>query len=65
VLTRLFDAPRQIVVEAMTRPEHVRRWWGALDERFSMPICEIDRREGARGASSAAARTARTASTGV
>ena len=46
VLTRLFDAPRQLVFEAMTRPEHVRRWWGNLDERYSMPICEIDLRVG-------------------
>ena len=45
-LTRLFDAPRELVFEAMTRPEHVRRWWGALDERYSMPVCEIDLREG-------------------
>jgi uncharacterized protein YndB with AHSA1/START domain len=46
VLTRLFDAPRQLVFEAMTRPEHVRRWWGNLDERYSVPICEIDLRVG-------------------
>jgi uncharacterized protein YndB with AHSA1/START domain len=29
-LTRLFDAPRRLVFEAMTRPEHVKRWWGCL-----------------------------------
>jgi uncharacterized protein YndB with AHSA1/START domain len=46
VLTRLFDAPRDLVFEAMTKPEHVRRWWGNLDERYSMPICEIDLRVG-------------------
>ena len=46
VLTRLFDAPRPLVFEAMTKPEHVRRWWGALDERYSMPVCEIDLRPG-------------------
>lgn len=27
-LTRTFDAPRALVWEAMTRPEHVARWWG-------------------------------------
>ena len=32
VLTRLFNAPRHLVFEAMTRPEHVRRGWGNLDE---------------------------------
>lgn len=47
-LTRLFDAPRALVFEAMTKPEHVRRWWGALDDRYSVPICEIDLRVGGK-----------------
>ena len=47
-LTRVFDAPRQLVFEAMTRPEHVRRWWGILDERYSVTVCEIDLRVGGR-----------------
>ena len=46
VLTRLFDAPRALVFEAMTKPEHVRRWWGILDEHHSVPVCEIDLRLG-------------------
>ena len=46
VLTRLFDAPRPLVFEAMTKPEHVKRWWGLLDERYSVPVCEIDLRPG-------------------
>jgi len=45
-LTRLFAAPRRLVFEAMTRPEHVRRWWGILDDRHSVTICEIDLRPG-------------------
>jgi uncharacterized protein YndB with AHSA1/START domain len=45
-LTRLFDAPRQLVFEAMTRPEHVRRWWGCLDDDHSVTVCEIDLRPG-------------------
>src|SRR5262245_46330102 len=45
-ITRLFDAPRHLVFEAMTRPEHVRRWWGNLDERYSVTECEIDLRVG-------------------
>jgi len=28
VLTRVFDAPRRLVFEASTKPEHVARWWG-------------------------------------
>src|SRR5579863_10078822 len=27
-MTRLFNAPRNLVFEAMTKPEHVKRWWG-------------------------------------
>jgi len=46
VLTRLFDAPRRLVFEAMTKPEHVRRWWGCLDERYSVTTCDIDLRPG-------------------
>jgi uncharacterized protein YndB with AHSA1/START domain len=28
VLTREFNAPRELVFEAYTNPEHVRNWWG-------------------------------------
>jgi uncharacterized protein YndB with AHSA1/START domain len=28
VYTRVFNAPRDLVFEAMTRPDHVRQWWG-------------------------------------
>ncbi len=45
-LTRLFDAPRQLVWEAMTKPQHVKRWWGCLGEGYSVPVCEIDLRPG-------------------
>jgi uncharacterized protein YndB with AHSA1/START domain len=45
-LTRLFDAPRRLVFEAMTKPEHVKRWWGRLGEGYSVPVCEIDLRPG-------------------
>ena len=45
-LTRLFNAPRHLVFEAMTKPEHVRRWWGNLGEGYSVPVCEIDLRPG-------------------
>jgi uncharacterized protein YndB with AHSA1/START domain len=49
VLTRLFDAPRGLVFEAMTKPEHVKRWWGILDdENYSLPVCEIDLRVGGK-----------------
>lgn len=45
-MTRLFAAPRELVFEAMTRPEHVREWWGRLGEGYSVPVCEIDFRVG-------------------
>ena len=47
-MTRLFDAPPRLVFEAMTRPEHVRRWWGCLGDGYSVPVCEIDFRIGGR-----------------
>ena len=45
-LTRLFDAPRNLVFEALTKPEHIREWWGRLGEGYSVPVCEIDLRPG-------------------
>ena len=47
-MTRLFDAPRRLVFEAMTKPEHVKRWWGRLGEGYSVPVCEIDLRVGGK-----------------
>ena len=45
-LTRLFDAPRHLVFEALTKPEHITQWWGRLGEGYSVPECEIDLRPG-------------------
>jgi uncharacterized protein YndB with AHSA1/START domain len=47
-LTRLFDAPRHLVFEAMTKPEHITQWWGCLAEGYSVPVCEVDLRPGGR-----------------
>ena len=47
-LTRLFDAPPRLVFEAMSKPEHVKRWWGCLGEGYSVPVCEIDLRVGGK-----------------
>jgi len=46
VMTRLFNAPRQLVFDAMSKPEHVKRWWGNLGPGYSVPVCEIDFRVG-------------------
>jgi len=45
LLSRVFEAPRHLVWEAMTKPEYVRRWWCCMDG-FTMPVCEIDFRVG-------------------
>jgi uncharacterized protein YndB with AHSA1/START domain len=45
-MTRLFDAPRQLVFEAMTKPEHIKQWWGRLGEGYSVSVCEVDLRVG-------------------
>ena len=47
-MTRLFDAPRALVFEAMTRPEHIRNWWGNLGAGYSVPVCEVDLRVGGK-----------------
>jgi uncharacterized protein YndB with AHSA1/START domain len=46
VATRVFDAPRELVFEAMTNPEHVMRWYGPRDTQLAS--CEIDLRPGGR-----------------
>ena len=46
VIERTFAAPRTRVFEAITKPEHVRRWYGLRDH--SMAVCEIDLRVGGR-----------------
>jgi uncharacterized protein YndB with AHSA1/START domain len=44
-MTRVFDAPREVVWEAWTSPEHLRHWLLG-PEGWAMPICEIDLRPG-------------------
>jgi uncharacterized protein YndB with AHSA1/START domain len=44
VLTRTFNAPRKLVWDAVTRPEHVQRWYGCSALTFA--TCEIDLRVG-------------------
>ncbi|MFV2100243.1 SRPBCC family protein [Micromonospora sp. LOL_024] len=46
VLSRLFDAPAQLVFAAFTRPELLIRWYGARGWR--LVECEIDLRVGGR-----------------
>jgi uncharacterized protein YndB with AHSA1/START domain len=44
VVTRVFDAPRGLVFEAWTKPEHVRKWYGLRS--MTTTVCEIDLRPG-------------------
>jgi uncharacterized protein YndB with AHSA1/START domain len=44
-MTRVFDAPRDLVWEAWTDPEHVPNWLRG-PEGWTMPVCEIDLRPG-------------------
>ncbi len=47
VVEREFNAPRQLVFDAFTKPDLVRRWLLGPDG-WSMPVCEIDLRVGGR-----------------
>ena len=44
LVTRRFDAPSELVFDALTKPEHVRLWFGAKE----LEVCEIDLRVGGK-----------------
>jgi uncharacterized protein YndB with AHSA1/START domain len=44
VITRIFDAPRELVFEAWTNPIHAAQWWGP--NGFTNTIQEMDVRPG-------------------
>ncbi len=44
LLTRVYDAPRELVFDAWTHPEHVGRWWGPRG--FTITTHEMDVRAG-------------------
>ena len=43
-ITRLLDAPRDLVYKVWTDPNHVAQWWGP--KYFTNPLCEMDVRTG-------------------
>lgn len=43
-ITRVFDAPVELVWKAWTEPERVMHWWGP--KMFTSPACKIDFRVG-------------------
>jgi uncharacterized protein YndB with AHSA1/START domain len=46
VMTRILDAPRELVFEAHSSCEHMSRWWGPRGYEFAS--CELDFRPGGR-----------------
>ncbi len=46
VVTRIIDAPIELVWKAWTDPEQVMKWWGP--KYYTSPSCKIDLREGGR-----------------
>src|SRR4051812_33332594 len=44
VMTRVFDAPRQLVFDAFSKPELLKRWFGPRG--WSLTVCEVDPRVG-------------------
>ncbi|MEW5961165.1 MAG: SRPBCC domain-containing protein [Chloroflexota bacterium] len=43
-MERVFDAPRELVWQAWTKPEHLAHWWGP--KGWTLPVCQIDFRPG-------------------
>jgi uncharacterized protein YndB with AHSA1/START domain len=43
-ITRIIDAPRDLVFKAWTDATHLAQWWGP--KGFTNPVCEIDARPG-------------------
>lgn len=44
IMGRIFDAPRELVWEVFTIPEHVAQWWAPGG--YTIPVCTIDLRPG-------------------
>jgi uncharacterized protein YndB with AHSA1/START domain len=47
MMTRVFDAPRALVFETLTKPEYVQRWLLG-PPGWTMPVCEIDLKVGGK-----------------
>jgi uncharacterized protein YndB with AHSA1/START domain len=46
IVTRIFDAPRELVWKAWTDPKYVMQWWGP--KGFTSPVCKMDFRVGGK-----------------
>ena len=45
-ITRVFDAPRELVWKAWTDPAYASQWWGP--KGFTTPVCKMDFRVGGK-----------------
>ena len=43
-ITRVIDAPRELLFAMWTEPKHLVQWWGP--QGFTNPVCEVDARPG-------------------
>ena len=46
VVTRIFDAPRELVWKAWTEAKYIMQWWGP--KGFTAPVCKMDFRVGGK-----------------
>lgn len=46
VITRIIDAPKDLVFKAWTEPEMIKKWWGP--KGFTAPEIQVDLREGGK-----------------
>lgn len=44
VVERIFTAPRALLFQVFTQPEHLKRWWAP--QPYTLPTCTIDLRPG-------------------
>jgi uncharacterized protein YndB with AHSA1/START domain len=45
-ITRILNAPRELVFEAWTDPKHLAEWWGPAG--FTNPVCRADAKPGGK-----------------
>ncbi len=45
-MTRVFDAPRELIFKAHTSCEHLKHWWGP--RKYDLASCEMDFRPGGK-----------------
>jgi len=44
VMVRVFDAPNHLIFDAVTKPEHLKRWYGP--HGWSLVVCDVDLKVG-------------------